>query len=65
MAHARRHTKDYLIHLRTKIAEVIANGVGQEKAYLVDQTEFSDLEAFELISRLKAGMLFELMEFEE
>jgi len=65
MEHVRKHTKDYIIHLRNKITEVMANGGGQEKAYLVDQTEFSDLEAFELLSRLNAGMLFELMEFEE
>jgi len=65
MNNVRKHTKDYLIHLRTKVGEVIENGEGQEKAYLVDQSPFEDLEAFELISRLNAGMLFELMEFEE
>lgn len=65
MAHVRKHTKDYLLHLRTKVAEIIVNGEGQEKAYMVDQSPFEDLEAFELISRLNAGMLFELMEFEE
>ncbi len=65
MNHVRKDTKDYLIHLRAKVAEVIANGGGQEKAYLIDQTQFADLEAFELLSRLNSGMLFELMEFEE
>ncbi len=65
MNHVRKHTKDYLIHLRAKVGEVIASGEGQEKAYMVDQSPFEDLEAFELISRLNAGMLFELMEFEE
>jgi glyoxylase-like metal-dependent hydrolase (beta-lactamase superfamily II) len=65
MNHVRKDTKDYLIHLRAKVAEVIANGGGQEKAYLIDQARFSELEAFELLSRLNSGMLFELIEFEE
>lgn len=63
--HTRKHTRDYLLHLRKKVAEVIENGDGQEKAYDIDQTDFEDLDAFHLLSRLNAGILFELMEFEE
>lgn len=64
MAHVRRHTKDYLVHLRTKIGEILEAGEGQEKAYLIDQSEFEDLDAFNLLAKLNAGMVFKLMEFE-
>ena len=64
-AHCRKHTRDYLVHLRTKVGQVIANGDGQEKAYEIDQEAFEDLDAFNLLAKLNAGMVFELMEFEE
>lgn len=65
MAHVRKHTKDYLLHLRTKVGEVLEAGEGQEKAYLIDQSEFEDLDAFNLLAKLNAGMVYKLMEFEE
>lgn len=63
-AHCKKHTRDYLVHLRTKVSEVIASGGGQDKAYEIDQSAFEDLDAFNLLARLNAGMVFELMEFE-
>ncbi|MFZ9659316.1 MAG: MBL fold metallo-hydrolase [Arcobacteraceae bacterium] len=65
MNHVRHHTKDYLVHLRTEIGKILEAGEGQEKAYLIDQSEFEDLDAFNLLAKLNAGMVFKLMEFEE
>lgn len=65
MAHTRAHTKDYLLHLRSEIGKVLESGGGQEKAYLIDQSKFEDLDAFNLLAKLNAGMVYKLMEFEE
>ncbi|MBI3873831.1 MAG: MBL fold metallo-hydrolase [Arcobacter sp.] len=65
MEHVRKHTKDYLLHLRKEIGKILETGEGQEKAYLIDQSAFEDLDAFNLLAKLNAGMVFKLMEFEE
>ncbi len=64
MAQVRRYTKDYLTHLRAKIAEHIDNGGGLEKAYYVDQEAFRHLDTFEQLATRNAGRVFEQMEWE-
>ena len=64
MAQVRRYTKDYLIHLRTKISEHLDAGGGLDKAYYVDQEVYKHLDTFEELATRNAGRVFEQMEFE-
>lgn len=64
MAQVRRYTKDYLVHLRTKIGEHLEAGGGLDKAYYVDQSGYAHLDTFEQLATRNAGRVFEQMEFE-
>lgn len=64
MAQVRRYTKDYLIHLRGKIQELVDEGGGLEDSYYVDQSPFAHLDTFEQLATRNAGRVFEAMEFE-
>ncbi len=59
-----RYTRDYLVYLRAKIAEVIDEGGDLQQAYDVDQSPYAHLDTFHELARLNADMVFRTMEFE-
>ena len=59
-----RYTRDYLVYLRAKIAEVIDEGGDLQEAYNVDQSPYAHLDTFHELSRLNADRVFRAMEFE-
>lgn len=64
MPTVRKWTRDYLVHLRTKIAEVIKNGGSLDDAYKIDQSAYLHLHTAEELARSNAGRVFRAMEFE-
>ncbi len=60
----RKYTKDYLIYLRGKVAEVLKKGGSLQDAYKVDQTPYAHLDTYDELARVNAGMVFRAMEFE-
>lgn len=64
LAQVRRYTKDYIVFLRTAIAELLDAGGGLADAYRLDQSQWSQLDTFEELAARNAGRLFEQMEFE-
>jgi rhodanese-related sulfurtransferase/glyoxylase-like metal-dependent hydrolase (beta-lactamase superfamily II) len=59
-----RYTRDYLVYLRAKIAEVIDEDGDLQQAYNVDQSPYAHLDTFHELARLNADMVFRAMEFE-
>ena len=59
-----RYTRDYLVYLRAKIAEVIDEGGDLQQAYNVDQSPYAHLDTFHELARLNADIVFRAMEFE-
>jgi glyoxylase-like metal-dependent hydrolase (beta-lactamase superfamily II)/rhodanese-related sulfurtransferase len=64
MAEVTRYTRDYLVHMRARIGELIENGGLLEQAYEVDQSDYRHLDTFEELARRNAGQIFRHMEFE-
>ena len=64
MAEVTRYTRDYLVYLRQKIAEVIDEGGDLQQAYAVDQSPYAHLDTFYELARLNADRVFRAMEFE-
>jgi glyoxylase-like metal-dependent hydrolase (beta-lactamase superfamily II) len=64
MDQVRRYTKDYLVHLRGKIRELIDEGGELKDAYYVDQSPYEHLDTFEELATRNAGRVFEQMEWE-
>ena len=64
MVEVTRYTKDYLIYLRKKIAELIENGGGLDDAYNIDQSAYMHLPTSEFLAKRNAGQVFTQMEFE-
>ena len=64
MATVRKYTRDYLVYLREKIAEVIENGGTLQEAYEVDQSPYMHLPTAEFLAKRNAGRVFQSMEFE-
>jgi rhodanese-related sulfurtransferase/glyoxylase-like metal-dependent hydrolase (beta-lactamase superfamily II) len=64
MGEVTRYTRDYLVYLRAKIAEVIDEGGDLQQAYDVDQSPYAHLDTFHELARLNADMVFRAMEFE-
>lgn len=60
----RRYTKDYLVHIRTAIGELIEDGGDLQMAYDIDQQTFAHLDTFAELAKINAGKVFEQMEFE-
>ena len=59
-----KYTKDYLVYLRAKIAEVLKNGGSLQDAYQADQSPYAHLDTYDELARVNAGMVFRAMEFE-
>ena len=64
IAEVRKYTRDYLVYLRAKIAEVIKNGGSLQDAYQADQSPYAHLDTYDELARVNAGMVFRAMEFE-
>ncbi|MCA1979840.1 MAG: MBL fold metallo-hydrolase [Thiobacillus sp.] len=64
MATVRTWTRDYLVHLRAKVAEVIKAGGSLDDAYKVDQSAYLHLHTADELARSNAGRVFRAMEFE-
>ena len=64
MAQVRLYTRDYLVYLREKVAEVIEAGDGLAEAYYVDQSPYAHMDTFEELATRNAGRVFEAMEWE-
>jgi rhodanese-related sulfurtransferase/glyoxylase-like metal-dependent hydrolase (beta-lactamase superfamily II) len=64
MATVTKWTRDYLVHLREKIAELIKNGGSLDDAYKVDQSAYLHLHTAEELARSNAGRVYRAMEFE-
>jgi rhodanese-related sulfurtransferase/glyoxylase-like metal-dependent hydrolase (beta-lactamase superfamily II) len=64
MAEVTRYTRDYLVYLRGKIAEVIDGGGDLQQAYDVDQSPYAHLDTFYELARVNADRVFRAMEFE-
>ncbi len=59
-----RYTRDYLVYLRERIAEVLDDGGDLQQAYAVDQSPYAHLDTFHELARLNADRVFRAMEFE-
>ena len=64
MATVRTWTRDYLVHLREKVAEVIKAGGSLDDAYKVDQSAYMHLHTADELARSNAGRVYRAMEFE-
>lgn len=64
IAEVTKYTKNYLVYLRAKMAEVIENGGSLIDAYEVDQSPYANLDTYDELARINAGMVFRAMEFE-
>jgi rhodanese-related sulfurtransferase/glyoxylase-like metal-dependent hydrolase (beta-lactamase superfamily II) len=64
MATVRKWTRDYLVHLRKQIAELIENGGSLDDAYQVDQAAYLHLHTADELARSNAGRVYRAMEFE-
>lgn len=64
MAQVRKYTRDYLVHLRSKIGEHIENGGDLTDAYYVDQSAYKHLDTYEELATKNAGRVYEQMEWE-
>jgi glyoxylase-like metal-dependent hydrolase (beta-lactamase superfamily II)/rhodanese-related sulfurtransferase len=64
MATVRRWTRDYLVDLRARVAEVLDSGGTLDDAYRVDQSAYLHLHTSEELARQNAGRVFRAMEFE-
>jgi glyoxylase-like metal-dependent hydrolase (beta-lactamase superfamily II)/rhodanese-related sulfurtransferase len=59
-----RWTRDYLVYLRARIAEVIAAGGTLDDAYKIDQSPYLHLHTSDELAKVNAGRVFRAMEFE-
>jgi len=59
-----RYTKDYLVFLRKKIAELLEKGGTLQGAYEIDQSAYKHLPTSEFLAKRNAGQVFTTMEFE-
>ena len=61
---AMKDTYDYIIFLRSSITELIDAGVGIEKIGLLDQSQYSYLENYDVLKGRNAQRVYEEIEFE-
>ena len=64
MTEVTRYTKDYLLHLRSKVSELIENGGTLDDAYKIDQSAYMHLPTSEFLAKRNAAQVFQVMEFE-
>ncbi len=64
MPTVRKWTRDYLVHLRAKVKEVVDAGGSLDDAYKIDQSAYLHLHTADELARGNAGRVFRAMEFE-
>jgi glyoxylase-like metal-dependent hydrolase (beta-lactamase superfamily II) len=64
MTTVRKWTRDYLVYLREKVAEVIRKGGSLDDAYKIDQSPYMHLHTADELARSNAGRVYRSMEFE-
>jgi rhodanese-related sulfurtransferase/glyoxylase-like metal-dependent hydrolase (beta-lactamase superfamily II) len=64
MPTVRKWTRDYLVYLRGKVAEVIKQGGSLDDAYKIDQSAYMHLHTADELAKINAGRIFRAMEFE-
>ena len=64
MQEVSKYTRDYLLHMRGKVQEILDEGGSLEDAYTIDQSFYTHLDTFYELSRSNAGTIFRAMEFE-
>jgi len=64
MPTVRKWTRDYLVYLRGKVAEVIKQGGSLDDAYKIDQSAYMHLHTSDELAKINAGRIFRAMEFE-
>jgi glyoxylase-like metal-dependent hydrolase (beta-lactamase superfamily II) len=64
MKTVRKWTRDYLVYLRGKVAELIKNGGSLDDAYKIDQSAYMHLHTSDELAKINAGRIFRSMEFE-
>ena len=64
MTEVTRYTRDYLLYLRNKSAELIEKGGSLQDAYEIDQSAYLHLPTSEFLAKRNAGQVFQSMEFE-
>lgn len=61
---ARRHTRDYLLNLQTRIRAVVAEAKGDRAAVAVDQSPWASLGSFDQLAKRNALAAYFQLEFE-
>ena len=64
MATVRKWKRDYLVHLRARVAEVIKRGGSLDDAYKTDQLAYTHLHTTNKLARSNTGRIYRAMEFE-
>jgi len=64
MAVVTKTTKDYLVYMREKIGEIIDDDGTESDIYKIDQSAYSHLDTFKLLTLQNAGRIYRMMEFE-
>ena len=59
-----KYTRDYLVYVREKLAEVIEEGGDLQDAYQIDQSPYAHLDTYDILAAQNAGRIFRAMEFE-
>lgn len=64
MAVVTKYTKDYLAYMRNSIESILDKDGDLNDAYMIDQSAYSHLDTYEMLSKRNAAMIFAEMEFE-
>jgi len=59
-----KYTKDYIVHMRTKIEEILDEDGGLNEAYEMDLSDYEHLDTFKELGKQNIARLFGQMEFE-
>ncbi len=60
----RKYTKDYIVYIREKIAEVLENDGGLNEAYNINMDAYKHLDTYKELGRQNIARVFKQMEFE-
>jgi len=64
MAEVRKYTRDYLIYVREKVAQILEQDGDLQQAYEMDMSAYEHLDTFDELSQQNIGRIFRAMEFE-
>jgi glyoxylase-like metal-dependent hydrolase (beta-lactamase superfamily II)/rhodanese-related sulfurtransferase len=64
MSTVTKWTKDYLIYMREEVTKILDDDGNLEDAYLIDQSAYEHLDAYEFLAKQNVARIFKRMEFE-